>query len=187
MSEGLPEGTQPAGAGPEGTGTPPVLPGTTPSTEQKPEETDHKAEAERLREELKKFRKMEDQLKALRPKAQKFDEMQQAALSAEERAQLAVETSQRERDEAREEANATKRELAILRAGVKYKFEEDDLLFFEDIPAEKIEEAAKRLAKRLGRADTPNFDGGPRTPPPKDQDMGTFLSQQIDRARGFRR
>jgi hypothetical protein len=163
-----------------------VLPGTTPITDQKPAETDYKAEAEKLRSELQKFRKMEDQLKAMRPKAQKFDEMQQAALSAEERAQLAVETSQRERDEAKAEANATKRELEILRVGIKYKFDEEDLGFFEDIPAEKIEETAKRLAKRIGRADTPNFDGGSRTPPPTTDDMGIFLSHAIDRARGRR-
>lgn len=187
MSESLPEGTGPAGTGTPGTEGPPATQqqnagtGATP-----PPEVDYKADAEKLREELKRLRKFEDQVKALRPKAQKFDELQQAAMSAEERAQLSVETAQREREEAVAIANETKRELAVLRAGVKHGFSEEDLLLLEGVSTDKIETVAASLAKRLGKADTPNFDGGPRTPPPQSQDMGTFLSQQIDRARGRR-
>lgn len=184
MSEGLPEGQ--AGEGqqnPQGTPTPGNQEGSA-GTEPKTDETDWKAEADRLRSELQKARKFEDQVKALRPKAQKFDELQQATMSAEERAQAAVEQATARVTEAETKAQKAERELAVLRAGVEHKLDKEDLIFLNGVPIEEIEDAAKRLAKRLGKADTPDFDRGARTPPPASDNMTDFIRDQIARQTG---
>jgi hypothetical protein len=186
MSEAAPEVIPPAGQNPQGTPNPPAPTTQNPATEPQGTEPDHKAEAEKLRAELQKFRRLEDQLKAMRPKAQKFDEMQQAVMTAEERAQAAVEAATSRASEAETRATTAERELAILRAGIENKLEKDDLVFLLGVPVDKIEEAAKNLAKRLGKADTPNFDGGPRTPPPATNDMNAFLGSAVKRAKGIR-
>lgn len=183
MSEGAPEGTGSEGQRPEGQQNPPAPTGATQQISQEP---DYKSEAERLREELKKFRRMEEKFKAALPKAQKFDELQQAALTAEERAQLAVQNATTERDTERQRADKAERELAKYRAATKHGIKEEDLTFLEGIGIDDLDKAAERLAKRLKNADIPNFDGGPRTDPPATSDMGDFLRQQIDRARGRR-
>jgi hypothetical protein len=183
MSEGAPEGTGSEGQKPEGQQNPPAPTGATQQTGSEP---DYKSETERLREELKKFRRMEDQLKAMRPKAQKFDEMQQAALTAEERAQLAVQTAAVERDAEKNRAASAERELAKYKAAAKHGIKEEDMTFLEGIGIDDLDKAAEKLAKRLKMTDIPNFDGGPRTDPPATSDMGDFLRQQIDRARGRR-
>jgi hypothetical protein len=189
MSEQNPDGTGDLGQqNPPGTPNPDDL-GTGSGTGQQSGETDYKAEAERLREELKKARKFEDQVKALRPKAQKFDELQQATMSAEERAQAAVEAATQRENEAKTMAETAQRELAILRAGVEHKLDKEDLVFLEGVPTDKIEESAKLLAKRLGKADTPDFDRGPRSSPPARDNMTDFIRDQIaaQTGRGRRR
>jgi hypothetical protein len=185
MSEGMPEGTPVQGnEGQQSEGQPQS--GQQGQTGQPNAGTDNNAEIERLRGELRKFRRMEDQLKAMKPKAEKFDELQQSVMTAEERADAAVRAANERITSAESRATTAERELAAYRAGVKYKLEEDDLVFIKNLPAEEIEKAAQQLAKRLGKVDTPNFDGGPRTNPPATDDIGEFLRNQIDRARGRR-
>jgi hypothetical protein len=184
MSEGLPEGQ--AGEGQQNPlGTPPSgNEGAGTGTGAQTGETDWKAEADRLRSELQKARKFEDQVKALRPKAQKFDELQQATMSAEERAQAAVEQATTRVTEAETKTERVERELAVFRAGVKHKLDEGDLIFLKGVPIDEIEESAKQLAKRLGNADTPDFDRGVRTSPPASDNMTDFIRDQIARQTG---
>lgn len=159
----------------------PVVPATDPDGT-----ADKDAEIERLRGEIRKFRKIEDEVKALRPKAKKFEDLQQAAMSAEERLQAQLDEASASRATAEKEAGDKARELAAYQSAVKYGISQEDMVFLEGVPADDLDKAAQKLAKRLGRADIPDFNGGPRTPAPATDSMGDFLRQQIDRARGRR-
>lgn len=179
MSEGAPEGLGGSNSG-ENPPTPPSSGGNPSGTGQNDDAAQRIAH---LENELRKARAWEDRYKQIKPKAEKFDEIEQSRLSVEERAQAAIQAAKDEVSSAKGESEATKRELAIFKAGVKYKIGEEDLVFLQGVPVDQLDKAAENLAKRLGISDIPNFDGGPRNSPPRDESMGDFLFREINKAR----
>ena len=99
--------------------------------------------------------------KAAAEAAAKVKEYEDAQLSEKERLE-------RERDEARENATAKAREAALYKAAVDYRLTSDDLELLDGIPAEQIDDRARRLAERLAstapRVPKPDPSQGPRGP-----------------------
>lgn len=108
------------------------------SHDEQSKSTDWKAEA----------RKWEKQAKANKDAARRLSELERANESEQQRLQ-------RERDEARTEAESSGVELARMRAAVKYGLDEDDLDLLGNGKPDEIDERAKRLADRLGKKSKP--------------------------------
>ncbi|MGW0039832.1 hypothetical protein [Gordonia sp. NPDC003376] len=68
--------------------------------------------------------------------------------------------AQAERDDARKEAEAAKAEAALLRAAVKHGLSKEDLELLDGVPADQIDERAKKLAARIKISGTPGSSGG---------------------------
>lgn len=90
-------------------------------------------------------RKWEKRAKANHDAAKRLDKLERANESDAQRLE-------RERDEARQNAESSTSELARLRAAMRYGLAEDDLDLLGTGTAEEIDERAKRLADRLGAA-----------------------------------
>ncbi len=90
-------------------------------------------------------RKWEKQAKANKDAARRLAEIEKSQESEQQRLE-------RERDEARQQAESNGGELARLRAAMKYGLAEDDLDLLGTGTPEEIDERAKRLADRLGTA-----------------------------------
>ena len=86
-------------------------------------------------------RKNEERARANAEKAKRFDALEEASKTEQQKAADAAAKSATERDEARAEA-------ARLRAAVKFGLTEEDLTHLDGIPAERVEAIAEWVASR---------------------------------------
>ena len=109
-------------------------------------------------------RKWEERAKANKEKADRLDEIEQASLSAEQKAQRNIESLTAKAEEA--EARAEAAEAALLRMTIAADYgltKEDADLFLTGSDEETIKAQAKRFSERAGDSN------GPRRPKPNDK------------------
>lgn len=106
-------------------------------------------------------RDAEAKLKELEPLAAKAKELEDAQKTEQQK--LAEQL-----DAAKAEGGTAKAEAARLRAAIKYGLTEDDLELLEGVPAEQVEDRAKRLAERFAAAEGTQ----PVVPPSRTQGGG---------------
>lgn len=104
--------------------------------------TDWKAEAQKWQ------KRSQENFKA----AQELDKLKKSQMSEQEKVQAAA-------AEATERAEAAERRAALLQAAVDHGLTKDDLELLDGVPADQIEDRAKKLATRLKKATPPSSSG----------------------------
>lgn len=123
---------------------PPADPPTDPPADPPKDEPDWKKEA----------RKWEDIAKKNKSKAEAHDKAEADKLDATQKAQ-------KERDDAAKAVEETTAENARLRAALKYKLSDEDVdTFLTGVAADRVDDVAKALSKRLAKA-APAAGGAP--------------------------
>lgn len=96
-----------------------------------------------------------------------------------------IEKAQASAKEVTERAEAAERRAALLQAAVDHKLDKDDLALLDGVPADQIEDRAKKLAARLQKAGTTSSSGGevngggaPKKPTSLDSAVAAHYSQQ---------
>ncbi len=150
----------------------PPDPQQTPSTEVPVEDRLKAAETD-LEKWKKQARTNEDRAKANAAAAQELEKIKAANQTDTERLSGQVEKLTRTIGENEAKIVELTAELARRSAMVKYGLSEEDAVFIPAGSAEEMDEAAKKLADRIGNGKVPSFDGGARTsqsPPATDMD-----------------
>lgn len=93
---------------------------------------------------------------------------------------------ERERDDARTQAESSSGEAARLRAAVKYKLTEEDLELLEDVPADKVDARAERIAALRGERIPEPKPKGPHVPSEGRTPETPSIDQQISDAESAR-
>lgn len=119
--------------------------------------------ASKVEELTKHSRKWEERAKANKEKADRLDEIEQASLSAEQKAQRNIESLTAKAEEAEARAEAAEAALVRLTVALEYGISKEDAdLFLTGSDEETITAQAKRFSERAGGS-------GPRTPKPNDK------------------
>ena len=97
-------------------------------------------------------RKHENEAKANRAAAKELAALKKSQMNDQQKAEAAAK-------ETAERAEAAERKAALLQAAFDHSLTKDDLELLDGVPADKIDERAKKLAERLKKAAPPDASG----------------------------
>lgn len=138
--------------------------GTEAGSEAAPEAPSIEELTSKVEELTKHSRKWEDRAKANKEKADRLDEIEQASLSAEQKAQRHIDSLTAKAEEAESRAATAESALARMTIAVEYGISKEDAdLFLTGSDEETITAQAKRFSERAGDSN------GPRPPKPHDK------------------
>lgn len=182
MSVGMPEGSENESGPNANDGNesgPNAGPGASNTDRSKDDEIAH------LRDELRKFRRQEGKYKDSIDKAVKFDELQREKMTDAERSASELKAASDRAAALEARASAAESELERFMVAAEHGITAGDMKFLKGLSGDELKETAKELAERLKAAEVPNFDLGARSSSlPTNADMGDFLRNEINRARG---